>query len=130
MTAYSIPDPTRQGRGGTGDANVIRARHIAPLLNKWVDAWNANRPNIHGWRNPQDTYYGPCQWLSDQSGVTVRQISRIKNGDLEYVSLNHADALLQAMDAAERLDVDIPVIRNPRWTRERWHAYMAERGCA
>jgi len=73
---------------------------------------------------------GPYQYLEHKTGLVQRAFWRITSGEAEYTNLSIADKLLQAMNLTHLFHNGIiNVIPNPRWSQEKYIAYMEERGC-
>jgi hypothetical protein len=127
----SRPPPAGRGRR-VGEAEVVLTSQIAPVLRRWMEVWKANYPT--GTVNGQHSgggndFVGPLEWLSQESGIAKRQISRIRAEEQHVTSLSHAEALLMAMDREYMLHTgEIRVIPNPNWSQEQYVDYMRERG--
>lgn len=79
-------------------------------------------------RKPE--FMGPIDFISEHSGVGVRQVSRVVNGGLEVVSEEIAEKLLMAVGLEHMLMTDeIQIVPSPYWSTERWVEYMQSRGC-
>jgi len=118
--------PARPGKPqyhGQGEAEIVPAYQLKAILDPWIKKWNKQYPT------DRTDFEGPHGYLSRESGVPVRQISRIVNLEITSVSLSDADAILQALERPDYLGNEIQVVPNPNWSLERWMAYMEERGC-
>jgi hypothetical protein len=94
--------------------------------------WLATYPNgqTSGQFSGGQDFMGPLEWLRQESGVRVRQISRIKNEEIKHASYSHAEALLMAIDREYMLHTgEIRVVPNPHWSQEQFVEYMQQRGC-
>ena len=124
---------------GGGEALVVRGDELAQVLQAWTVKFLAGRSKNGANRiglvsfgdHDEDAEYmfGPVQYLAHYSGIHIRRVSGICNNEFHYVPLSQADKLLQAIERPDYLDKEIQVIPNPNWSPERWHDYMAERGC-
>jgi hypothetical protein len=117
---------------GAGEAEVVPGFQLSVVLRKWVVEWLRERPyrneNTNGATVMQ--FHGPHDYLSEQTGLHVRRVSGIINGEFFVVPLTQADALLQAIERPDLLGAgEIQVVVNPNWSLEKWMDYMAERGC-
>ena len=123
------PPPTGRGRR-PGEAEVVLTKELGPVLRAWVVRWlRAYPPRANHQEGNGTEFMGPLQWLQQESGVRVRQISRIKNEEQLYASLSHAEALLMAIDREYMLhNGEIHIIPNPSWSQEQYVEYMQERG--
>jgi hypothetical protein len=108
---------------GSGEAEVVPGYELSEILREWVVRFLAERP-----LDTNGDFVGPHAYLSEQTGIHTRRVSGIINGEFTLVPLSQADKLLQAIDRPDCLH-QIHVIPNPNWSPERWHEYMAERGC-
>lgn len=129
-------------------AEVVLSSELAPILLKWKEQWEAERPqnsglsgfvNGHRPRNynsvnvgdiaESNRPMGAISWLVEKSGKTDRVIWRVLNQEYKTVTLELADALLQAIERPDVLGLEVKIIPNPSWTQETYIAYMKERGC-
>lgn len=70
-------------------------------------------------------------YFRENLGISDKTIYRILHGVSQFTALSLADTLLTAIHRNHLLSTgEIPVIPNPRWSQEKWHAYMREHGCA
>lgn len=127
-----------------GPAEIVHAEPLGAVLRKWIVEWLAERPTSQLEREVDltDAYssgkqkqvgillLGPIQFLSMKTGIHIRRVSGICNGEFERVPLAQADALLTAIGKNELLATgEVPIYKNPKWSNERWFEYMRERGC-
>jgi hypothetical protein len=101
---------------GKGEAEVVPGYELSMVLRRWV---------VQRMLLEQSTH----EWLAERTGIHVRRISGLINGEYTLVPLSQADLVLRAIERADLYRTDIHVIPNPNWTQERWHEYMTERGC-
>jgi plasmid maintenance system antidote protein VapI len=101
---------------GKGEAEVVPGYELSEILREWVVKRLATNETTH-------------EWLAEQTGIHVRRVSDLINGEFTLVPLSQADKLLQAIDRADYLANRLHVIPNPYWSPERWRQYMEERGC-
>lgn len=125
---------------GAHTPEVVDGQLLAAVLQRWTVKFLAERPLRHVGTGEQISdengsahFVGPVAWLAQESGLNVRTCSGLCNGEWQYVSLSRADAVLTAIGKNYMLgdseDSEIPVVRNPVWSQERWVAYMSKRGC-
>jgi hypothetical protein len=72
----------------------------------------------------------PRNKLAFWSGVDLRLIKRILDRTYETTSLSVADDLLTALGEHFALSIggELPVVKSPRWSTERFIAYMRRQG--
>lgn len=118
---------------GSGEAEVVMAKQIAEILEEWAERWMRERNHEierDGWSDQSMTVMGPWDWLKEMTGLHIRRIYGIRQGEFKYVSLTQAELLLQVIDREYLLsNGTVRVIPNPNWTPEKWLDYMKERGC-
>ena len=103
---------------GRGEAEVVPGYELSEILREWVVQRLAENNSTH-------------EWLAEKTGLHVRRVSGIINGEYVCVPLSQADKLLQAIERTDLYHVvpaRIHVIPNPNWSQERWQEYMEERG--
>lgn len=109
-------DSQQRRYNGAGEAEVVPGYELSEILREWVVKRLAINQSTH-------------EWLAEQTGIHVRRISGLINGEYTCVPLSQADAVLQAIERADYLETRLHVIPNPNWSPERWMQYMQERGC-
>lgn len=110
---------------GAGEPNVVPVYQLAPVLQEWTRRWLAERPIGNG-----EEFVGPMQWLAAETGLSVRQVSRIANEELVVIGEQQAELLLLAIDREYMLiHGEIQIVPNPNWSLERWLAWREQRGC-
>lgn len=133
------------GQPNGSDPLVVRCADLAPHLEEHREKWQQERPpNIQhfetkghadwqgkrGWgqqNRKQFTTWG--EYIEQEADVDQRTMYRLMHQQ-EYCTLKVAERLLMAIDREYLLsNGTVPVIPNPRWSQERWHKYMEERGC-
>lgn len=120
---------------GAGEAEVVPGEQLGEIVRGWVVKWirlhdlDENGGDLLG-RSSRDRKMGPFQWLNDQTGISLRRLSGIANGEFRFVSLAQADLILTAIGDTEPLrNGEIAITANPNWNMERWQKYMEDRGC-
>lgn len=115
--------------GNRGAANVVSGEQLVPFIEKWIEDWRAERPDT--WMHKASTRpEGPINWLRDNSGINIRRIYGILKGEIPFVPISDADAILTAIGQNFRLaNGDIEVVKSPNWSPEAWAKYMQSRGC-
>jgi len=111
--------------GGQGEAQVVFGSQLSSVLQKWEAEFAAKYPADGQWRKVM----GPRDWLKEMSGLHIRRIYGLIEGEYKFVSLSQADLILTVIERSDLLYDTIHVIPNPNWSPERWLAYMNERGC-
>jgi len=111
--------------GGKGEAQVVFGSQLSDVLKKWEVEFVAKYPPDALWGKVM----GPRDWLKEMTGLHVRRIYGLLEGEYRFVSLSQADLLLTVIERSDLLYDTIHVIPNPNWSPERWLAYMEERGC-
>lgn len=111
-----------------GEAEVVLAEPLGSYIRAWVVRWVAERPRPQE-KGKRGEFYGPINWLSDQTEIHISRIEQISNGKHPRVPLWQADRILTAMGENYLLRQDIKVIPNPVWSMETWYEHMRERGC-
>jgi hypothetical protein len=116
-----------------GEPEVVLGEQLAPVLQEWCVRWFRDRPqggySAKAWGTGVD-FVGPVQWLAQETGMNVRRISGICNGEFSQVPLTQADKLLAAIGRVDLMATgEIQVVPSVRWSMEKWVAYMQERGC-
>lgn len=125
--------PLKPHYNGQGEAEVVPGFQLSAALRKWIVEYLDGRhifDNQAGHRKDnQLKFYGPLQYLSEQTEINERRISGLCNGEYPFVPLSQADKLLQAIERPDMLGIEIQVVPNPNWSPERWIEHMRERGC-
>src|SRR5687768_13698205 len=102
---------------------VVRHNGSDPLVISGEDFRKALQPII-------DDDNGDLRPLARFLGKDPRNIHR-KLYSQKWVTFNSADEILTKLGLQYLLDNGtISVVPNPRWSQEKWHDYMKERGCA
>lgn len=127
---FSISSNPQNGN----DPLVVRTEQLADFLLEWEKNFIGDRPRFAGSRQfgeqAKEIFMGARTFLSEHSGIPVRRIYAIIEKESQHVTFRTAEALLIAAGHEYLLsNGEIEVIANPRWSQERWQAYMAERGC-
>jgi hypothetical protein len=124
------PKEKQKGYHQQGEPEVVAAEPLGSILRAWVVEWLKDRPrNTRGFGRGEQEFVGPINYLSEQTGINVRQVQTIVNGEMLNVPLTKADKLLIAIDHTLGMHPEILVYANPNWSPEKWLEYMAERGC-
>jgi hypothetical protein len=115
-------------------AEVVMAAQVAPLIEEFMEEWKKERPwggkGDYGRHEETVYFYGPMEYIADQTGLSSRRISEYKSGRINAMPLEIAEAILMAIDKEYLLSRgDIQVVPNPNWSQERYIEYMRERGC-
>lgn len=117
-----------------GESEVVMGDELSKMMKEWIMRWLADRPrNItemgKGSFKGSVEFMGPIDWLGEKTGIHLRRVSGLCNGEFPMVPLTQADALLTAIGRPEALyNGEVRVIPNPGWTNERWIEYMRENG--
>lgn len=112
------------GRSGGSEAEVCLSSEIGPLIEEFERRWYRERPN------GEVGTTGPLTWLSWETGLQTKVLSNIRNQKHRTVLLSIAEAILMAMDKGYMIsNEEVAVEKNPRWSLEKYMAYMEERGC-
>jgi hypothetical protein len=123
--------PLKTKYNGQGEAEVVPGFQLSPTLRRWVTRYLAERPlNTYSSGSSYGTqveFLGPIQYLSENTGIHLRRVSAICNGEIEFVPLSQADLLLTAIDM-HLSNPEIQVVPNPNWSLERWLAYRQDLG--
>lgn len=126
--------------GGAADTpEVVDGELLAAVLQEWRMKYSAERPENHlapGEKAGVGTKYhfvSALMWLAQETGLHLRTCSGLCSGEWPFVSLSRADKVLTAIGKSyllgDREDSEIKILRHPRWSQERWFAYMSKRGC-
>jgi predicted lipase len=120
----------------SGEAMVVQGFQISTIMRKWITNYLKDRPHNHrstdenGTAGVPNDFIGPIELLAEKTGMHIRQVSRICNGELKTVQESQAEKLLIAIDESYRFsNGEIQVVPNPNWSNERWIRYMQEQGC-
>lgn len=117
------------------EAEVVLGKDLSAIINNWVRIWNLERPKGQYALGEQSygkgqEYIGAVEYLCHHSGLKERAVRRIMAGESRYPSLTTAEKLLYAIDKLYMLtNGELQVIPSPRWSQEKWVAYMQKRGC-
>jgi len=131
-----------RAKSGSGEPEVVRAEDLGRILRSARYRYDALHPEqepnwrtTRGNRKPQLTFQGylahRCRIVDPlEIGINERRIyGLIKGTEQKYVGLWTADLVLTALGLSDKLDTEeLPVLKNPRWSQERWDAYMAAAG--
>lgn len=112
---------------GRGEPEVVIGKQLVPIIAKWREDWLKQR----GVQEQRDgLVMGPMDWLKEMTGMHIRRISGIAQGEFQFIPVSQADLLLTVMGLGGLLsNGTVMVIPNPNWSPERWLAYMEEKGC-
>jgi hypothetical protein len=134
--------PSHPGRkSGITEAEVVYVSDIAPVIKRWINRWNAERPantqySFGSNRNGKTEFVSAYQWLAQETerlglgtGIGISSLVKIASNNQKTISLRQADLILTAIREFDLLGREIRVYPNPDWSNERWREYMAERGC-
>lgn len=109
------------------EPQVVIVQQIAREIREFNRKWLSGRTQRES-RNGE--VMGPVQWLSQKTEINIRQIARITNEEVQTVGLSDAEKILIALDLEYLLsNGEIHIIPNPRWSLEKWVAYMQAQGC-
>jgi hypothetical protein len=121
---------------GTTNPEVVLGKKLAVVLQDYCVRWFRERPSGNFGvdeerrNNGGSTFIGPVQYLAQETGISIRRVSGMCNGEYEYVDAYRADRVLTAIGLSHMLsNGEIPVVPNPTWSMERYLAYMEKRGC-
>ncbi len=104
------------------DPMVVRTEE----LKRSIEIWAVGRTFAN---TPQEKVEGKHSlgaYLEQETGIPKRRIYGIMHLETKTTTWSIADKIIAAI---ERPDLTPETIPNPRWSQERWHKYMAERGC-
>lgn len=122
-------EAAEQSYNGRGEAQVVLGEQLAKVLQEWrkrFEAMNARQGAGEG----HHLIMGPLDWLKEMTGIHIRRIHGLVNGEYETVNLTQTELVLMAIDREYLLtDGTLHVIPNPNWSLEKWATYMKERGC-
>lgn len=107
---------------------VVLTRQLAEVIQRWRSG-NEDLRQLDRYHYQAHFPVGPIDWLSKESGVSVRTLHRIVTVEYVTTNLSIADAILVALGQQHLLNTTMHVIPNPKWSLERWIAYMDQRGC-
>jgi hypothetical protein len=116
---------------GRGPAEVVPGFQLSTVLREWIvrylDGRGISESKLVG---DEVAMFGPIQYLSHWTGISVRRVSGICNGEFPNVPYQQAEILLMVIDRDYLLaNGEIQVVPNPNWSLEKWMDYMRERGC-
>lgn len=133
--ARGRPIPAQENRAefnSAGEAQVVYGKQLAKILARWRMTYllerNPVKERVSGTSN-QSIVIGPAEWLALETGINVRRIRGMINGEYRTVSLSDADKILQALGKEDLLRDVLYIIPNPNWSLEKWAEYLEERGC-
>lgn len=140
-------------RGGQTDPLVVSTYELGPILDQWLEAYNAETVNGHSPRGQMSRgmsntrsgeeidarqgetregdvrKMGGVTSLEFHSGISARAIWRIRTNESKFTSLTIADALLTAIDQVQAFhDGRVTIVPNPGLTIESYHQRMAHEG--
>jgi hypothetical protein len=76
------------------------------------------------------TPMGPIDWISWQTGISTRTISRFANEHVEYIPESAGEKILIAIGMHHKMATgETRIIPNPNWSQEQWQEYMHSQGC-
>ena len=130
------PEPLRPHYFKQGEPEVVPTYQLAVVIREWSLRFLADRPRDQ-WQTGKTfvdsgmpEFMGPVDWLTKETGIDQRQISRITTEETVTTSLTVAEKLLMAIDREYMLaNGEIQVVPNPSWSLDQWMSYMRERGC-
>jgi hypothetical protein len=112
---------------GMGEAEVVLGEQLSNVIRQWVKEWLVDRPRVD---QINGRVMGPMDYLKEQTGIHIRRVQGIANGEFKLVSVTQADSILTVIGKQYMLsNGEIRVIPNPNWSLDRWTDYMRERGC-
>lgn len=116
---------------GQGPAEIVLAEPLGSILRRWTIEYLADRPRYPDADGNLNEFMGPQTLLAEKTGLTLRRVAGICNGEYPRVPLHQADALLTAIHHNGELAPGgrVTIHPNPNWSLERWFKYMEERGC-
>ncbi len=116
-----------------GIAEYVDGKLLSRILQQWIEEYHKERPVINvrvdqkGFFSP---YVGPINYINQETGIHIRIIRKLIVVESELVTLSLADRILTPLGLAYKLsNGELPVIKNPKWSTEKWFEYMKERGC-
>ena len=120
--------PPKTNYNGQGEAEVVPGFQLAKALQKFCREWLVDHPyGVE--RMGGINHVGPVGALAAESGLHIRRVGGICNGEFPFVPLSQADLLLLAANMQHLLVTEIQVVPNPNWSPEKWIAYMQSHGC-
>jgi len=117
-----------------GEPEVVPGALLAQVLQNWCKRWLREwgiNPGTARSMIQQSGAVGPVQYLSQESGIHIRRVSGLCNGEFDFVGLSQAEQILMAIDQENLLRTgEIPVVPSPNWPFDKWVSYMEQqRGC-
>jgi hypothetical protein len=119
------------GSNGRQDPLVVLAADLARVMCRWRDNYNKYHvTNSYEVMHGEEVQFTCLQLLKERTGYSDRTLDDLFNARTKYVSLDRAEQVVTVgMRRPELFDTELHVVANPLWNQERWHRYMAERGC-
>ena len=115
------------------DPMVVRTEELKRSIEVWANkhefSENPGREKIGKSKENAQRFGGRLSlsgYLAQETGLSIRRIYGILHMETKTTTWSVADKIITAM---ERPDLTPETIPNPRWSQERWHKYMEERGC-
>lgn len=112
----------RRDQNGMNDPMVVRTDDLKQAIEMWAKGRNFADDVIEHFEQKMSI----GEYLANESGVPKRRIWGILNNESKTTSFYMADKIIACI---ERPDLMPQVIPNPRWSQERWIAYMQSHGC-
>ena len=114
------------------DPFVVLTADFAPYLNAYITEHQAEADNHGAGRQYADKaalkMAGPIEVLSAESTIKPRRLLDMRKPDVQMsITFNSFDKIICAMGRPE-LALQIPVYRNPRYSRERFLALLERQG--
>ena len=115
---------------GQGEAQVVLGMQLSGILKEWKEQFKIEHPRYQGGSPFEEIVMGPNDWLKEHTGLHIRRVQGLINGEFPTVSLTQAEVCLMAIGQEHLLsNGTIHIIPNPGWSLDRWIDYMSERGC-
>lgn len=112
------------GSSRNSDPLVVLTEELAILVEAFIEKHSQGVDS-----NTDDVFTG-SEYLSHWSGIDPRTIRAIRSHQTKWTSYRNADRLMAAMGLTHLFGVYVHVRPNPRWSNERYQAYLEEQlGC-
>ena len=113
----------------TVDPLVVETPKLAAVIQDWIQRFGYQHEDKSNYTPDDVEPITPMQWLAEAVELDPRVIRRILSGETETTTLELAERVLQAIerpDVLSPLTGTIRIIKNPRWSLQRFIAYMTE----